>query len=38
MEYYLMRKDEVLTLCDFTNDGQMIAYSERFREPELMPM
>ena len=38
MEYYLMRKDEVLTLCDFTNDGQMIAYSERFREPELMPL
>lgn len=38
MEYYLMRKDEVLTLCDFTNNGQMIAYSERFREPELMPL
>ncbi len=37
MEYYLMRKDDVLTLCNFTNDGQMIAYSERFREPELMP-
>ena len=38
MEYFLMRKDEVLTLCDFTNDGQMIAYSERFRVPELMPL
>ena len=38
MEYYLMRKDDVLTLCNFTNDGQMIAYSERFREPELMPL
>ena len=38
MEYYLMRKDEVLTLCDFASDGQMIAYSERFREPELMPL
>ena len=38
MEYYLMRKDEVLTLCELTDDGQMIAYSERFREPELMPL
>ena len=38
MEYYLMRRDEVLTLCDFTGDGQMISYSERFREPELMPL
>ena len=38
MEYYLMRKDVILTLCNMTSDGQMISYSPKFREPEMMPL
>ena len=33
-----MRKDEVITLCDFAEDGTLIAYSPRFRNPELAPL
>lgn len=38
MEYYLMRKDEIVTLCDMTPDGQMISWSDRFVNPELAPL
>jgi hypothetical protein len=38
MEYYLMRKDEVVTICNLTEDGQMISWSDRFRNPELAPL
>lgn len=38
MEYYLMRKDDVVTLCEMTADGQMISWSERFVSPELAPL
>ncbi|MBE6042420.1 MAG: hypothetical protein E7220_07880 [Clostridiales bacterium] len=38
MEYLLMRKDEVITLCDFAPDGTMISFSPRFRNPELAPL
>ncbi len=33
-----MRKDEVVTLCNLTGDGQMISWAERFRNPELAPL
>ena len=38
MEYFLMRKDEVVTLCNMTSDGQMISWSDRFKNPELAPL
>ena len=38
MEYFLMRKNEVITLCDFTDDGVMISYSEKYRNFELAPL
>ena len=38
MEYYLMRKDDVVTLCNISDDGRMINYSDRFRNPELAPL
>lgn len=38
MEHYLMRKNEIVTICDFTEDGTMIAFSPRFRNPELAPL
>lgn len=33
-----MRKDDVVTLCDFSEKGTMISYAERFRNPELAPL
>lgn len=38
MEYFLMRKDDIVTLCDMTPDGQMISWSDRFMAPELAPL
>ena len=38
MEYFLMRKDDVVTLCNMTEDGQMISWADRFRNPELSPL
>lgn len=33
-----MRKDDVITLCDFTEDGQMISYAKEFANPEMAPL
>lgn len=38
MEYYLMHNDDPVTLCEFTDDGTMVAFSRRFRNPELVPL
>ena len=38
MEYYLMRKDDLVTLCDISRDGQMISYAAKMRNPELSPL
>ena len=38
MEYFLMRKNEVITLCDFTEKGDLISYSEKLRNRELAPL
>ena len=38
MEYFLMRKDHVITVCNLTDNGQMISWSENIREPELAPL
>ena len=38
MEYYLMRKDETVTICSLTDDGQMISWSDNFKNPELAPL
>ena len=38
MEYFLMRKNEVVTLCSLTEDGQMISWAKHFRNPELAPL
>lgn len=38
MEYFLMRKDEIVTLCEMTEDGQMISWSDDFAAPELAPL
>ena len=37
MEYFLMRKDDVVTLCDFSDDGNMLSFSRHFRNPEIAP-
>ena len=38
MEYFLMRRDEVITVCDFSDDGDMIAYSPSYKNYELSPL
>ncbi len=38
MEYFLMRKDEVVTLCDINKEGQMIAYAKDYAKKELAPL
>lgn len=38
MEYFVMRKDEVITLCEINDDGMMITFSPRYRNPELAPL
>ncbi len=38
MECFLMRKDEVVTLCEFTEDGQLISYARKYKNPELAPL
>ena len=38
MEYFLMRKDEVITLCEINDKGIMISFSPRYRNPELAPL
>lgn len=38
MEYLLMRKDEVVTICEIAEDGTMIAYAKNYRNPELAPL
>lgn len=32
-----MRKDEVITICDIDEQGNMLAFSHNFRNPELAP-
>ena len=38
MEYYLMRKDDVVTVCDMSQDGQLLSWSKHFMSPELAPL
>lgn len=38
MEYYLMRKNRVITLCDLDEAGNMLDFSRKYREPELAPL
>lgn len=38
MEYYLMRKNDVVTLCELDDSGNILDYSENFRNPELAPL
>ena len=38
MDCFLMRKDEIITLCDFDEKGRMLAWSDRIRSPELAPL
>ncbi len=38
MEYFLMRKDDIVTLCDFSRDGTMASYAKKYRNPELAPL
>lgn len=38
MEYYLMRKNRVITICDLDESGNMLAFSRKYREPELAPL
>ena len=33
-----MRKDDIVTLCEMTGDGQMISWADRFISPELAPL
>lgn len=38
MEYFLMRKDDIVTLCDFAPDGTMDSFAPNYRNPELAPL
>lgn len=38
MEYFLMRKDEVITICEIDEKGNMLAFSPNYRNPELAPL
>ena len=38
MEYFLMRKDDVVTICDFSEDGEMLSYVPNYKNPELSPL
>ena len=38
MEYFLMRKDDVITICDFTPEGEMISYHPDFADFEKAPL
>ena len=38
MEYFLMRKDDIVTLCDFSPDGTMDSFAPNYRNPELAPL
>ena len=38
MDYFLMRKDDVITICDISESGEMISWSEKMRFPELAPI
>lgn len=38
MEYYLMRKNEVVTICDMDMKGNMLAFSPNYRNPEIAPL
>ena len=38
MEYLLMRKNEVVTMCDLDKSGNMLAFSRNYRNPELAPL
>ena len=38
MEYFLMRKDDIVTVCEMTKDGHMIEWQDRFISPELAPL
>ncbi len=38
MQYVLMRKDDVITIADFDEEGKMIWYSQNIQNPELAPL
>lgn len=38
MEFFLMWEDEIVTVCDMTEDGRMISWSRNFKSPELAPL
>ncbi len=38
LKYYIMRKNDIITLADFTEDGAMISYSSHIKNMELAPL
>lgn len=38
MEYFVMRKDEVITLCEINDKGIMVSFSRKYRNPKLAPL
>ena len=38
MEYYLMRKNRVITICDLDKAGNMLDFSRKYKEPDLAPL
>ena len=34
MDYFLMRKDDVITICDISESGEMISWSEKLLQRE----
>lgn len=38
MIYYLMRKNEIVTMMEFSDTGEVISVSNNFRNPELKPL
>ncbi|MCD8120040.1 MAG: phosphatidylinositol 4-kinase [Lachnospiraceae bacterium] len=37
-QYFIMRKNDVLTVADFTTDGIMLRYSQNFQNEKKMPL
>ena len=38
MEFFLMRKNDIVTICELDGTGTMLAFSSKYRNPELAPL
>ena len=38
MQYFLMRKDDIITLCDFDEEGRMLSFAPGIKNMEMAPL